>query len=126
MKQTVDYSKLQEPEKTKKALADFKAYCGGNTKQYKAALALCKKSPTQFAIGCEMFLGVEGFPVDAMIRTYGPKAEYEKRHPVCQRKKTCNIRKSTESEEIKRIQTMTGDRDGTIWVGIPVQFGSDG
>jgi hypothetical protein len=69
MKQTIDYSTLQEPEKSKKAINDAKFYLG--LKPFKALTEIM--STLNDEKGCTVALamgGIVGFPAKAMIAKY--------------------------------------------------------
>jgi len=69
MKQILDYSKLQEPEKTNKAIKDCKFYLG--IKPFNKLVELM--STVNDERGCRIALsfgGISGFPATAMINKY--------------------------------------------------------
>lgn len=71
---TIDYSTLQEPEKSEKALKDFRQYVG--EEPYNALVLMTEvKSKDWVRMAVAMLMGVEGFPVDAFIAKHYPKNE---------------------------------------------------
>ncbi len=69
MKQTVDYSTLQEPAKSKKAINDVKFYFGIKTFNQLTFMMGSLNDEKGCKIALEMG-GVTGFPAEAMIAKY--------------------------------------------------------
>ena len=64
---TRDYSGLTEQEKKSRAIADLKTYLG---KKYNYLVNTVGKmppyAPRRFEFDCNMFLGIEGYPVGVL------------------------------------------------------------
>ncbi len=78
MRTTIDYSTLQEPEKSKRALADIENYLGKD-RMARDAKILKGLNPRfeAFQGACGLFIGIEGFPVQAWFNHLFPEQKVE-------------------------------------------------
>ena len=75
MHTTIDYSKLEEPAKSQKAIQDIIEYVG--ERRYKAIVKCITGQPKRDSInGLSLFQGIQGFPAQVLADRYGaPESE---------------------------------------------------
>ena len=71
MKYEIDYSKLKEPAKSEKALADIQSYLGGKRQMNKMVKAITGQPKKSIIMSLEMFVGIEGYPAEILADKYG-------------------------------------------------------
>lgn len=68
----IDYSAMPLLAADAKALKDMRSYLG--TKSYKAAIQMARThSPAQTRNTLAFIVGVEGYPVEALLRAFNPE-----------------------------------------------------
>ena len=67
----IDYSKLEEPAKSEKALKDIEQYLGGKKAFNKVVKAIKGRPKKSIIINLSMFTGIEGYPAEVLADKYG-------------------------------------------------------
>ena len=75
MPTTIDYSKLEEPAKSQKAIQDIIEFVG--EKRYKKIVEAITGQPKRdIIVALSLFQGIEGFPAQVLADRYGaPESE---------------------------------------------------
>ena len=69
MHTTIDYSKLEEPAKSEKAIADIIEYLGMD--RYEKVVKSIQGQPKKdILMGLSLFVGIEGFPAQVLADRY--------------------------------------------------------
>lgn len=67
----IDYSKLEEPAKSKKALKDIQDYLGGKREFNKVVKAIKGHPKKTIIMNLSIFAGIEGYPAQVLADKYG-------------------------------------------------------
>ena len=67
----IDYTKLEEPAKSEKALKDIEQYLGGKRQMNKVIKGIKGQPKKSIIMGLSMFVGIEGYPAQVLADKYG-------------------------------------------------------